>query len=218
MKKKKETRDQLERRINNAIVFVPKDKESKTIYFSERGLRLTVTSEAAVIETGFHRHVFSNVTASGISRPFLYTRRLIEIANENDCKTEDGYSFAKLLEVLKAKEDQAEYNLAVYTEWWIFNCFQPLFSIGESAAESWLVYEAYLHNIARNAVILSEKTEDMTNKQFLDAVIKNMQEFTAEVDERVIFPKKTDEERIKEEIAAIQETENEQVLNTQKEG
>jgi hypothetical protein len=153
--------------------------------------------------------VFSKVNGMGVSRPWLYTQRVIEIANENldKIKTKSGYSFAKLLEVLKEKENQAEYNIVVFWEWWAFNCFQPLFSIGESDAESFLVYEAYVHNIARNAVILEEKNEDMTDKQFIDKVIQNMQEFTGHNEPRVIFHKKTDEEIMKENIEAVAEQE-----------
>jgi hypothetical protein len=210
METKNPTKAQVEKRLQNAIVLVEKTKDTQSVYWSDKGLRLTTTDDYAVIETGYHRHVFSKVSGSmGISRPWLYTQRVIEIANENldKIKTESGYSFAKLLEVLKEKENQAEYNIVVFWEWWAFNCFQPLFSIGESDAESFLVYEAYVHNIARNAVILEEKKEDMTDKQFIDKVIQNMQEFTGHNEPRVIFHKKTDEEIMKENIEAVAEQE-----------
>lgn len=217
METKKPTKAQFERRVRNSLVFVPRDKDYSGIYFSDRGLRLESTSEYCVISTGYHRHVFSKVNGMGVSRPWLYTQRVIEIANENldKIKTENGYSFAKLLEVLKEKENQAEYNIVVFWEWWAFNCFQPLFSIGESDAESFLVYEAYVHNIARNAVILEEKNEDMTDKQFIDKVIKNMQEFTGHNVPRVIFHKKTDEEIIKENIDAVAEQEINETMEAQ---
>lgn len=217
METKKPTKAQVEKRLQNAIVLVEKTKDTQSIYLSDKGLRLTTTDDYAVIETGYHRHVFSKVSGMGISRPWLYTQRIIEIANENldKIKTESGYSFAKLLEVLKEKENQAEYNIVVFWEWWVFNCFQPLFSIGESDAESFLVYEAYVHNIARNAVILEEKKEDMTDKQFIDKVIKNMQEFTGHNEPRVIFHKKTDEEIIKENIEAVAEQEMNETMEEQ---
>jgi hypothetical protein len=142
---------------------------------------------------------------------------VIEIANENlkDIEIDGGYSFQKLLEVLKAKEDKSEYNIVTYYDWFVFNCFQPLYSIGESEVESFLVYEMYLHNIARQAVLLSEKKEDMTNKQFFDEVIKNMQSFIEGVDERVIFHKMTDEELAHAKFEAIQEQEQEQAMEAQ---
>lgn len=217
-KSMKPTNAQLQRRIQNALVFVPKDKETRSIFFSDKGLRLTVNTDTAIISTGFHKHVYDSVTASGISRPFLYTKRVIEIADENDCKTEDGYSFAKLLEVLKAKEDQSQYNICVFYEWFVFNCFQPLYSIGESEVEAFLVYESYIHNIVRNSVILSEKTDDMTNRQFIEKVIENMKEYTSNVEERVIFPKKSDEEVIQENIQALQEQELNEQMKWRKNG
>lgn len=209
----KPTNAQLQRRIQNALVFVPKDKEYCGVFFSDKGLRLEVNSDTAVISTGYHKHLYSSYNSSGISRPYLYTRRIIEIANEHleDCKTENGYSFAKLLETLKAKEDKTEYNICVFVDWWLYCIFQPLYSIGESEVEQFLVYESYIHNIARNSVLLSEKTDGMTNKEFLSKVAEEEDKFLEDMEERVLFEKKTDEEVARENIEAIQEQElNEQ--------
>ena len=217
MEQKKPTNAQLQKRIANALIHIDKTKDTESIFFSDKGLRLTVNEDYAIIATGFHRHVFNNFTSSGISRPYLYTKRVIEIANENlkDIEVDGGYSFQKLLEVLKAKEDKSEYNIVTYYEWFVFNCFQPLYSIGESEVESFLVYEMYLHNIARQAVLLSEKKEDMTNKQFFNEVIKNMQNFIEGVDERVIFHKMTDEEMAQANIEALTQNEQEQAMEAQ---
>ena len=211
------TNGQLLKRLKNAVVHIDKDKSYQSVYWSDKGLRLETTDEYCVISTGFHRHVFNNFTNAGISRPYLYTKRVIEIAieNINAVETKDGYSFAKLLEVLKAKEDKSEYNIVTYYDWFVFNCFQPLYSIGESEVESFLVYEAYLHNIARQAVLLSEKKEDMTNKQFFNEVIKNMQDFIDGVDERVVFHKMTDEEKAQANIEALTQKEQEQAVEAQ---
>jgi hypothetical protein len=220
MEQKKETRATIERKIKNAIVFVPKTKDTVSIFFSDKGVRLVADNDGCVIETNYHRHVYSNITAAGVSRPYLYTKRVIEIANENidAIKTESGYSYQRLLDVLKAKDDKSEYNIVTYYDWFLFNIFQPLYGIGETEIESFLVYEDYIHNIARNAILLSEKTEDMTNKQFIQKVFDNMKEFTDGLTESVLFPKKTDEEIMKEEIEAIQQTEQEQVMEAQTDG
>jgi len=219
MEQKKPTNAQLQKRIANALIHIDKTKDTESIFFSDKGLRLTVNEDYAIIETGFHRHVFNNFTSSGISRPYLYTKRVIEIANETaitkSIKDNGGYSFQRLLEVLKAKEDKSEYNIVTYYDWFVFNCFQPLYSIGESEVESFLVYETYLHNIARQAALLSEKKEDMTNKQFFDEVIKNMQNFIEGVDERVIFHKMSDEEMAQANIDALTQNEQEQAMEAQ---
>ena len=216
-KKKKLTTAQMQKRIANAIVFIPKTKDTISIYFSDKGVRLVADNDGCVIETNYHRHVYSNITAAGISRPYLYTKRVIQIANKNldAIKTESGYSYQMLLDVLKGKEDNSEYNIVTFFSWFLFNIFQPLYGIGETEIESFLVYEDYLHNIARNAILLGEKTEDVTNKQFIQKVIDNIKEFTEGLEENVLFPKKTDEQVMQEEIEAIQEQEQEQAMEAQ---
>ena len=212
MEQKKETRATIERKIKNAVVFVPKDKETISIFFSDKGVRLTVTMDNAVVAFGYSQTVYSNFTAAGISRPYLYTKRVIEIANENlkEIEVDGGYSFQRLLELLKAKEDKSEYNIVTYFSWYLYNIFSPLYSIGESEIESFLVYEEYVHGIARQSVLLSEKNEDVTNKCFIEKVISNIKDFTVDIDERILFHKKTDEEVMKENIeaAASLEVEN----------
>lgn len=217
MEQKKETRAAIERKIKNAIVFIPKDKDTASIFFSDKGVRLTATTDNAVVAFGYSQTVYSNFTAAGISRPYLYTKRIIEIANENlkDVEVDGGYSYYRLLDILKEKEDKSEYNIVTFYSWFLFNLFQSQYGIAEDEITSFLTYEDYLHNIARNAILLSEKTEDVTNKQFFDAVIKNMQEFIEGVDERVIFHKKTDEEVAKENIEAIQEQEANDAMEAQ---
>ena len=218
MEQKKETRAQIERKIKNAIVFVPKDKETKSIFFSDKGLRLTVTEDTAVIETNYHRHVFSNYTSFGLSRPYVYTKQVVDMALNYDCKTEDGYSYQKLARTLEEKEDKTEYNIFWYVDKWLFNIFQPLYSIGESEVESFLVYESYVHNLARNNIILSEKTDDMTNKEFINRVCDTIKELTNELEESVILHKKTDEELVQENIEAIQEQEQNEMMEEQVNG
>ena len=211
-KKKKPSKVQMENRIKNALLFVTKDKDYIGVYFDDKGLRLECTSDFAVVSTNFHRHVFSSVTSSGLSRPYMYIRRFITLANEycQPEKDENGNvsrSYVKLMETLKEREDNTEYNIAWYIDKWLYNIFQPLYSIGEDTASTFLVYEDFLHNIARNDVILSEKTDDITNKQFVERVLKDMDEFTKNIEEQIIFPKKTDEEIIQEEVQALQEQE-----------
>lgn len=218
--KKKPTNAQLQKRIENAIVFVPKTKDTISIFFSDKGVRLVADNDGCVIETNYHRHVFSNITASGVSRPWLYTKRVIEIANGNleAIKTESGYSYQRLIEILKEKDDKSEYNIVTFFSWFLFNIFQPLYGIGETEVESFLVYEDYMHNIARNTILLSEKTENITNKQFIQKVIDNIKEFTDGLEERVLFHKKTDEQVMQEEIAAIQEQEQNDAMEAQMNG
>ena len=218
MEEKKITNGQLERRLKNALLHIDKTRDTKSIYFDDKGLRLTATEDFAIIETSFHRHVFNSITSQGISRPYLYTQRFIEIALANDCMVKDAKgnvtrSYGKLMAVLKEKEDQTEFRVAWYYDLWLNTIFHPLYGIGETEIESFLVYESYLHNLARNKIILSEKNEDITNKQFIEQIGKELMEFTKDVDEHVVFPKETDEERKKEEIDALGEIAEEKIIN-----
>lgn len=212
--KKKPTNAQLQKRLERAVLHLDRTKDTQSIYWSDKGCRLTADNDYAIIAFGYSQTVFNNYNMSGISRPWLYVKRIIEIANENDAniKTESGYSYQKLLEVLKEKEDKSQYNICVYFEWYLMCLYSPQFSIGETEIESFLVYEDYLHNIARNAILLSEKTEDITNKQFIQKVIDNIKEFTDGLEERVLFPKKTDEQVMQEEIEAAASLEAEDAM------
>lgn len=218
MEQKKETAAQLQRRIKNALIHIDKTKDAESVFFDDKGVRLTVNESKAIIATGFHQHVFDAYSNAGLSRPYLYTKRVIELANENNCEVRDnkgnitGRSYAMLLDTLKQKEDKSEYNIAYYYSWYLLNCFSPLYSIGESEVESFMVYFDYCCNIAKNAIMFSEKTEDMSNKQFIEKFIENLKEFTDNMNESVLFHKKTDEEVMQENIAAAQEIElNEQM-------
>lgn len=205
MDKKDLSKEQMARRMQNALVFVPKDKDYKGVYFGDKGLRLEVSDDTAVVSTGFHQHIFRRVTASGISRPYIYVSQFIDIALANeDCKTADGYSYSRLFSSLKEKEDKTDYNICWYIDLWLFNIFQPLYSIGESEAEMFLVYETYLHNIARNAVTLGTKEKDITNRSFIEMVIGNEKAYVEGLEEKVIFPKEEQDAAEKEQDALNQ--------------
>ena len=219
----KPTKSDLERRMRNALVLVPRDKDYQSIYFDDKGLKLEVTQDFAVISTGFHQHIFRHITAAGISRPYLYTKRFIEISTKVDCVVKDakGYvkhSYSKLMAELKKNEDKSEYNLCWFYDLWLNNIFHPLYGIGETETEAFLVYESYMHNVARNQVILSEKINDLTNLQFIDETMALVKKFTEGMEEKVIFVKKTDEEKTQEEIEALQEQQQEKVVEEQANG
>lgn len=213
---KKITNGQLQRKIKNALVFVPKDKNYQVIFFDDKMIRLECTDDFCVISTGYHRHVFDAVNYNqgvGFSRPYLYTKKIIEIAFSNDCQNENGvFTYEHMLDVLSLKEDKSDYNIASYYQWWLFNIFQPLYSIGENEIETFLVYEQYLHNIARSKIILSEKTEDITNRMFIDDVLETERKFCEGMNEIVVFHKVTDEELKNKEFDAIDEANIDRVI------
>ena len=214
---KKPTNAQLQRRIDNAYVFVPKDKHSKSVYFDDKGLRLTYTMDYAIVETGFHRHVFSSFTNSGLSRPYLYVKQFVDIATANDHVIQDekrnkSNSYAKLMEVLKEKSDPKEYHICWFVDCWLFNIFAPLYSIDETEAGTIIVWEEYVHNVAKQSFLLDEHKEDVTNLQYVNAVIEREKSFREGIDERVMLKGLSDDERVKQEMEALRQTDAEQYM------
>lgn len=212
--KKKPTNAQLQRRIKNAVIHLDKTKETQSIYFSDKGLRLIIdeTQDYAIVETNYHQHIFNRYSSSGISYPFMYLCSFAKIAlsHSDDIKTEDGYSYHRLLNLLSdrrnnSKEAQHEHSIVWYVDKWLTNIFSPLYSIGLSDAEMFNVVFDYLFEMAKCEYILSEKKEDVTNKQYVEGVIEKIRGFISSYDEYVIFPKKTDEEVMQAEIDALQE-------------
>lgn len=221
-KGKKPTKGTLEKAIRDAVVLVPKDKETKSVFFDDKWLRLTVTDDYAVIATGAHQHIFNKITANGVSRAYLYTQRFVDIALETDCVVKDAKgettrSYAKLFEMLNAKEDKTEYNLCWYIDLWLSNIFSPLYQISEDELSSFVVYEQYLHNVARSQVLLSEHKEDMTNVEFVDTILANVKKYIEGMEERVIIHKMTDKEREQAEIDALEENMSQQEKHNQNE-
>lgn len=199
---KKPTNAQLIKRISRAVMFIDRTKDTKEVFFDDKGLRLTVTDDVVVVATGFHRHVFSKVCGTGYSRPYLYISRFVDSALKYGLdSTKNEYSYEQVFIELKKLENQNEYNIAVYVDWYLFNIFAPLYDIGESPSESFMTYERYVHNIARNAVLLKEKTEDMTTHQFTEEVLKTVKETIDTIPDTVLFKKLTDDELIKQEMS-----------------
>lgn len=210
MQEKKVTKAQLEKKIANAVLFVEKTKETKSVYFSDKGMRLILNDDVAIIETGHHRHVFSMLAQTDVSKPYLYTKRVVELALENDCtvKSESGeqfYSFARLLEVLKEK-DESLYNIAYFFQMWVQCIFFPLYMIGESEVEAFTVYLDFVSIIARNSIMLEEKNESLSSKQFVEKYVENIKAYTSTLQDVEIFKKMSDEEFVQ---AQLKNTEQE---------
>lgn len=214
---KKPTNAQLQRRIKDALAFIPRTKDTKSIFFSDKGLRLTINEDTALIATGYHTHIFSAFTQSGVSKPYLYTKTVIELGLEYGIVKDDkgnpqGYDYAIMLQTLKDKGMEKEYDIVYYYSWYAFNIFAPLYLIGETVAESFLVYLDYVNNIARNSVLLSEQQKDLTNKAFVSKYIDYIKDMTKDLPESVVLHKLTDEELAKANADALNEHDNDELL------
>ena len=218
MEAKKPSKVQLENRIKKAVLMIDKTADTKSIFFHDRDLKITITDAWAVIGCGAYYITFSRITPNGFSRQYIYLSRLVAAALEHkEAFTirqdgEERYSYAKFLEHIKVVDEDA-HLIAWYVDKWIYNYECQLSSLGESVAQTFVTYEQFMHNVAVNAVILSEKKEDMTNKQFLEEVIKHLNEYKDDIEtEQVIYPKRTDDEALQEEIEALKEVQNQEMF------
>lgn len=204
---KKPTAAQLERRLNNALIHIDLTKDTRSVYFSDKGLRLVDTDDYVLVQTGFHTHVFSKITSSGYSRPCLYVSRLVDFALGNDCQTKNGLSYSKLFDVLKKKEDHTEFNIATYADWWLSIVFAPLYAIDENAASQFNVYHKYVSHLVTQQIFMSEHKNGMTNKEFVSEHAKLMDEFLRDIQEAPIFEPLSDEQRAQQEMDALRQDE-----------
>ena len=122
------------------------------------------------------------------------------------------------MDVLKNKEDKTEYNLCWFVDLWLNNIFQPLYGIDETESAAFLIYDTYLHNIARSQIILSEKEKDITNIDFVKQEHELVNGYIDGMKESVIFHKLTDKELQEREISALQENEQEKIIEEQANG
>jgi hypothetical protein len=216
--KKKPTNAQLQKRISKAVVFVDRTADTKEVFFSDNGLRIIVTdNEAVVSQNSNQTHIYPKVLSYGYSRPYLYLGAFVDIAlrERANLETKDGYSFHALMDSLKAKEDNKEFSVCRLVEMWLFNITTPTYSIGEADANVFLVFQDYCYNLARTTVFLEEKTDGLTTHQFADAVIDKFVETVRSTPDSVLFEKKSDEQLIQEEMDAMTEHENEELLTPQ---
>lgn len=209
---KKPSKIQLENRIKRAVLIVDKTKDTRSMYFADRNITITVTEDWAVVGCGYYNITFARIAPNGFSRQYLYLDRFLALAEQyreeikfvND-NGEEVHSYGKLMEVVVGKSD-AEHNIAWLVDKWIYNFECQLSSLGETVADFVVTYEQFMHNAAVNMALLAEKKEDVTNKQFAKSVIKQLTEFVDDWStEDVIFPKKTDKELYDEEMASVSE-------------
>ena len=221
------SKEQLRRRLENATMHLDRTRDTKSVYFGDRGMRLTYddTIGYALVATNFHTHCFQKITSTSVSRPYLYIKQIVDYAldPENDCLVRDKkdnpvcYSFRKLTEVLDKKEDKIPYLIVNYAGWWLDNIMAPLYSIAEQKQFMFLTYFNFIHNVSCNEVFLSEHKEGMTNRQFCEACIAKVQKLLADMKEEEMFPALSDEERMKAEAEAMEAMENDETLkNTEK--
>ena len=221
MNTKKETKEQLYKRIANAPIHVNKTKSTKEVYFNDKLLRLTVdeTEGYAIVGTLNHKHLFNRLTPNGISKPYLYISRFVDIAIENDCIVRDDKgnltrSYAKLMESLKNKEEQTDFTIATYVDWYLYSIFTPLYSISEDAIGNISVYLHYIHSLSLNGVLRSPHKDGLTSKQLIKEYMELFDELSKGFNDYPVIEPIESEGAKKQIDKAEQELKNEELLKS----
>ena len=81
MEQKKPTKKQLEKKLNEATVFV--DKAEKSIYLADIGVGIYITKFQTVLSTDFHRHVWENINSVGYSGVYRFLNAFVDICLNN---------------------------------------------------------------------------------------------------------------------------------------
>jgi len=133
MEQKKATRAQLQKKIDNAQIFI--DKAQKSIYFGDIGTGIYICKDDVIVRTNFHSHIWRKIISSNFSFPCMFLEQLVDIANghikdieDKNPKGEIYYSFDKLKSIETLTEEEHEIIIRVYM--FLYSINSTIFSIG----------------------------------------------------------------------------------------
>ena len=220
MEKKRQTRKptnaQLERRLEKAVLHIDRTRDTKEVYFSDRGVRIIVTPDEAIIATLFHNHVFHRMTSNGVSKPYEYTNSVIDIALSLGDAIEVkgvGLSFNKMVDLLENDVEKTTERLIVWLwDKWVMNIMMPLYDIDSNSGSSFITFLKFLCNIAHQDIILGENTQGMTTKGYIKTFMEKIEEFTKDLEDNEIWPAMSEDEKVEKEMEAIFEHETQETI------
>ena len=133
MEQKKPTKKQLEKKLNEATVFV--DKAEKSIYLTDIGVGIYITKFQTVLSTNFHRHVWENINSVGYSGVYRFLNSFVDICLNNlgditykDKNNNIYYCFGKLTEIPNFTAEE----VSIVRQFNMFNCtiHDGIYSVG----------------------------------------------------------------------------------------
>lgn len=178
MKEKKQSKAQLEKRINNAFLMVDKGNEFKSIYFADRGIGIYICKDYISMSSDFHQHLWRKILGYGFNKPCLYLEMLVDTANKyiteitdkND-KDEIYYSFAKLMKLESTTSN--EKVLIQMVDRWIYLVNESIYSISNDPIDLASNIIKYISFHARNNALLnSTKEKGATKNELFDLYIQ----------------------------------------------
>lgn len=199
------TKEQLQRRLDKAVLHIDRTKEFKSCYFADRGLRITVEEDVALVGRQSYVLMFEKVVAGGYSRIYMLLSNMVDMANRYDCTAKDAkgeqyMSYYKLREILSGDAGaKIDYNVfVIFTAW--FDVLQStLFLSPESPEEMFALNGIYALNTIVHGAVSKPYEKDMTSNELWGEIQKDISEYVGSMgDDYVVLKHKTDEEKEKE--------------------
>ena len=224
MEQKKPTNAQLQKRISRAIVHIDRTKDTKEVFFDDRGIRIVISDERAIISQLSFMMTFDEIVSGGYSRNYMVLNRMVEMVDEYDCvvvneKGEKSVSFWKLYDSVKnSTKEGHEADNGIITKFiiWFGVMQSSMFMLSERTDFTFALGTQYAMNGIISGSISKFYEKDMTNKELLAEIAKEFDTYRDSVKEEFVVMKKETEEDRKQAIAnAIQEQEQEQAMEAQ---
>lgn len=215
MEKKKPTNAQLQKRISKAVIHIDRTKDTKEVFFDDRGIRIVISDGRAIISQLSFMMAFDEIVSGGYSRNYMVLNRIAEMVDDYDCietneKGEKSVSFWKLYDSVKnsTKEGHEADNgiITMFIIW--FGVMQSsMFLLSERSDYTFALGTQYAMNGIISGSISKFYEKDMTNKELLSEIAKEFDNYRKGVEEEFVVMKKETEEDRKQAIAnAMQET------------
>lgn len=177
MEQKKATRAQLQKKIDNAQIFI--EKSQKSIYFGDIGIGIYICKDEVIARTNFHSHIWEKITSSNFSSPCIFLEQLVNIANEHIKDIEDKnpkgeiyYSFGKLKSINTLTT--AEKNLIMLVEYFLYTINEPVFSIGADELSVTKLLMNYILFLAKSQIILDANEGDIIQNDLYNNLISSL--------------------------------------------
>lgn len=181
---KKQSKAQLEKKIADAIVMVPKE-HAKTIHLDDRGITFTVTDDYTVISTNYHRSVFTNYTSEGMCTVYYQVNMFIDTLNEykalGEVKDDKGNVTAFRLDKLMSNKDKiekADLNFINRIDKWSMVLTEPLFALTPTHVSSMSLHTMWVSFLSKSNLLLESRDEDMEYYDYFNRFLTNIRYMT----------------------------------------
>lgn len=181
---KKQSKAQLEKKIADAIVMVPKE-HAKTIHLEDRGITFTVTDDYTVISTNYNRSVFTNFTSEGLSVVYYQVNMFIDTLNKykalgevkDDKGNVTGFRFDELMSN-KDKIEEVDLSFLNRIDQWSMVLTEPMFALNPTHVSSMSLHTMWVSFLSKSNILLESGNDDVEYYDYFTKFLANIRYMT----------------------------------------